>query len=200
MDKLEEWRAVHQPFELGYHKNTGIAWCSDEARFKEWWDGIADWIADTRDSENYPPGFMGLGRTLDIGCGPRPPFLGTVIDPLAQEYVRHAPGGWWMGVGPIITTPAETHLPALDDRFDTVVCWNCLDHTYDWRAILDNVVRYMKDDALFALATDFRPPHIGHPGYPQYEFHVEIHKRFKVLKSREHWRDRELCLVLAKHG
>jgi SAM-dependent methyltransferase len=170
---------------LDYHLKQGIEWCKDDARFNAWWGEIAEWIDPVT-----------LGHPLlDIGCGPRPPFAGTVIEPLAKEYSRLVPPAWWSAVTPC-PVPAETLVPLFDRYFRMVLCWNCLDHTYDWRAILDNVVRYLAPGGRFALATDFREPSIGHPGYPRVEFLTEIQERFEVVKTREHFKERDLCMVL----
>ena len=185
--RKQEWLTVHQPFELDYHKWRGVEWCSNEEQFQDFWREIENWID--------PPAYV-----LDIGCGPRPPFAPcTVIEPLAYKYQKIAPLAWWQMVT-VYGGPAEAHHPELDGQFPLVVCWNCLDHTYDWRAILDNVVRYLAPGGRFALATDFREPSIGHPGYPREEFLTEIQERFEVVKTREHFKERDLCMVLKARG
>ena len=75
-------------------------------------------------------------------------------------------------------------------------CWNVLDHTYDWRKILDNVVKYLKPDGQFILATDHKVPHLGHPSFKREEFFEEINKRFDIKKQVEDFSERQVCLIL----
>jgi SAM-dependent methyltransferase len=90
------------------------------------------------------------GKTLDIGCGPvsvlnfvrgdgvRP--LG--IDPLAAFYHREGlvearPG--WEPI-PMVSLPGEK-LPFPGGYFDTVLCFNVLDHVRDPLGVLGEIVR-----------------------------------------------------------
>jgi hypothetical protein len=135
------------------------------------------------------------GRVLDIGCGPRPPFAPcVVIEPLAEQYqlLDSAKAEWWKGVE-IHAQPAEHQIPYLSA--DTIICWNCLDHTIGWKDILSNMLAYGNAQARFAVATDFWPPFEGHPGYDRVEFEVEIDKRFEIIDRREPF-GRQLALLM----
>ncbi len=182
----QEWDKTHQPYELKYHQMTGIDWCKNDEQFEGFWSEIRRFI-------------KAKGNILDIGCGPRPPFKGTIIEPLAKKYMEFAPAIWWDGITPY-AQPAEEFAPELEGKFDTVICWNCIDHTFNYKSILDNVVRYMKDDAIFALATDLKAPniHVGHPSFPKEEFFAEVEKRFEIIERKDNFQEREVCFILKK--
>lgn len=189
MKTLDDWKNVHQPFELDYHATKGIAWCSDESRFHSYWAHILEFA-----------GISGDEIALDIGCGPRPPLQDhvrhlTVIEPLAEEYQALTPPEWWEGID-VHSTPAEKKLKL--GTFDLVLCWNCLDHTHDWKGILKNVHTYLKDDGVFILATDTKPPCIGHPSFPYEELLAEIGKYFRTEKEVHNFSERDHAFVLRK--
>lgn len=177
----DAWHNVHQPWELDWWKqNLANGHSQDDSGFASAWEPVKQFIQPR-------------GHVIDIGCGPRPPFKPcTVIDPLALEYRKLVPAEWWDGV---ITHahPAEYQVPALVG--DTIICWNCLDHTVGWRAILDNMLSYGLIGARFAVATDFFPPFIGHPGVKRAEFMDEIGKRFEIIEQREPF-GRQLALLM----
>lgn len=189
-----QWEKRHQPYELNYHLQTGIEWCKDQAKFEDFWWKIFDFAT-----------FTGriLGKTLDIGCGPRPPFKLwpdvdlTVVDPLAAKYFDASPASWWEGVE-IHAQPAERRISSLVGQFDTLLCWNCLDHTVEYDKILENIAAYAKKDALIALSTDFHPPGIGHPGYEREAFMEKLLSLFDVVKERANFQERDMAWVLKK--
>jgi len=184
MRTWQDWEQIHQPFELDYHATQGIAWCSDEKQFQDFWGTIFD--------------FIGVeGECLDVGCGPRPPFGSgsTAIDPLAFRYKNLVPQ-WWAGVT-AYNQPAEGLVEPLKGSFQTVMSWNCLDHTIGWRTILANLKAYGKKGAVYAIATDFKPPHTGHPGFERDDFFTELERvGFTVTKYVEDFQERDVALVL----
>jgi hypothetical protein len=185
----EAWQTVHQPFELRWWERALATGHSDDPGFTEQWREVRNWIDPHRKSAF---GFDWT-KVIDIGCGPRPPFRPCVaIEPLGREYRLMAPSEWWEGVM-LLARPAEDRVQGL--RGDTIICWNCLDHTIGWREILDNMLYYGNPGALFAIATDFHEPFVGHPGYPKDEFLAEIDKRFITVDRREPF-GRELALLL----
>ena len=178
----DAWDTIHQPFELEWWKESLSKGHSSDPSFAVHWKPIIDFIVPQ-------------GAVIDIGCGPRPPFVpSTVIEPLALEYQKFTSKEWWGSNIKVYAQPAEKLIPDL--RGDTVVCWNCIDHTIGWREVLDNMVIYGNPGAKFAIATDFFPPFTGHPGFSRDEFMVEIDKRFTIKDRREPF-GRELALLLA---
>ena len=176
----EAWHKIHQPFEIGWWKEQLAQGHSADPEHPARWDEVREWIEPR-------------GDILDIGSGPRPPFAPcTVIDPLADEYRKITPPEWWEGVKSY-ALPAENRV--LDLKADTIICWNCLDHTIGWRDILDNMLAYGRPGATFAVATDFWPPFDGHPGYPREDFEWEINQRFTTIKKREPF-GRHLALLM----
>lgn len=176
------WHNIHQKFEINWWRDAlGKGHCNDETHAEQW-DPVYAFIK--------PQGYV-----LDIGAGPRPPFPPcTVIDPLANEYQKLVPVEWWTDVQ-VYAQPAEQFIGGLHGCFETIICWNCLDHTIGWREILCNMREYGTEDASYAIATDFHPPFEGHPGYPREKFMTEVYKYFKVTVSREPF-GRQLALLM----
>lgn len=98
---------------------------------------------------------------LDVGCGP----TGVVnfvtadrrvgLDPLVSTYRQ------WNGIFgepvELIDSQAES-MPFEDDTFDTVFCINCIDHTQQPGAILDECARVLKPGGLFVFHVDLDSP------------------------------------------
>jgi hypothetical protein len=176
----DAWRTQHQVFELEWWKEALANGHTGEPTEPPFWSDVEAFIQPQ-------------GAIIDIGAGPRPPFRPcVVIDPLALEYYKITPWEWWKGVA-VHPTPAERRIDGL--KADTIICWNCLDHTIGWRIILDNMLAYGNPNARFAVATDFQAPFLGHPGFPRDEFEAEIDKRFVIRDKREPF-GRELALVM----
>jgi SAM-dependent methyltransferase len=170
------WHLLHQPFELAWQADN-LAEQTADPGFTEKWDAVKAWIEPR-------------GRILDVGCGPRPPFRPcTVIDPLAQAYSEITPAEWWEGVA--IHAHAAEH-PFIGGEYDTVVCWNCIDHVIGWRKILTNLANYCAPGGRVALATDLWEPFLGHPGFGETEGEDvvargnrligEVERRFRIEK------------------
>lgn len=187
MKTWEDWHATHQPYELDYHKNEGVKWCANGKRFREFWSKIFEFTGTPE------------GNILDIGCGVRPPMhnLGdlTVIEPLADKYQKFAPKQWWEKIK-VYSQPADYFIPELEGKFDFILCWNCLDHTIEWQNILANIAKYAHRDTTIAIATDFKEPSIGHPGFERDRFFAEIVEHFKILKQRNVFQERDVALIL----
>ena len=173
----ESWHTRHQPYELAWWKEALKNGHSvEDASFELHWEPVKDFINPK-------------GTVLDIGCGPRPPFASglygcVVIEPLAVEYREITPSEWWQGVM-FYAQPAEQQIEALIGCFDTVICWNCIDHAIGWREILDNMASYGHSyGTIYGLATDFHEPFLGHPGFERDEFMFEVEKRFEILEHR----------------
>lgn len=187
MKTWADWEHIHQPYELDHWRDRGgIEWCADE-QFHAWWGDVFSFM-----------GGVDLGaRNLDVGCGPRPPFGpgSTAIDPLIDEYKKLVPKAWWKDIDSH-SCPAEELITDLTGEFNTVMCWNCIDHTIGWQQILLNLKAYGAKDATYAIATDFNRPGPGHPGFDRLDFLAEIDKSFKIVKWLEDFHDRHLAMVL----
>lgn len=173
----DAWRDYHQPFELDWWRTALAGGHSASPGFEEHWRPVIAWIK--------PEPLI-----IDIGCGARPPFLPCIaIEPLAFDYweLRAVDGkpvtNWWTNVE-AFSRPAEERIEELAGVADTVICWNCLDHTIGWRDILDNMLFYGTPGARFAISTDFHAPFLGHPGFERDDFDHEIGKRFEIIESR----------------
>lgn len=176
----DAWKSIHQPFELDWWKEAIPRGHLKDEDFIPFVQEIKDFVEPT-------------GRVLDIGCGPRPFFPPcTVIEPLAEEYQKFSPPEWWQGVT-VFNQPAEEPIP--DQQFDTIICWNAIDHTIGWIEILNQIHNYCAPNARVAIATDFHPPFVGHPGFPRKVFMREIEKRFEIHKVKEPF-GRALALLM----
>lgn len=174
----DAWNKIHQPFELGWWKRA----------LRNGHDGLPGKHQEM--AEFIKP----HGVIIDIGSGPRPVFTPCiVIEPLAFEYQKIAPKEWWEGVA-IFNRPAEQRIEGL--RADTIICWNCINHSIGWREILDNMRSYANDGATLALATEFNQPFVGHPGFSREDFMKEIDQRFKVVDQREPFDRMHLALLM----
>jgi len=179
----DAWHLTHQPFELQWWKDhLANGHSLDDAEFLKVWSEVREFIKP-------------YGVVLDIGCGPRPPFAPCIaIEPLALEYRKLVPPEWWYGVE-VHAHPAEFLIDKL--HANTVICWNCIDHTIGWCAILDNMLAYGDKRTRYALATDFWEPFVGHPGFERQQFMAEVEKRFEIIDKREPF-GRELALIMIK--
>src|SRR5581483_9975543 len=86
-----------------------------------------------------------LGRVLDVGCGDgqtgrlllaaRPEQLvGVEINPEVAELAREA-------YDEVLVGPAEAVLGGLDYQFDTILCYDVLEHLVDPWAVLAELAR-----------------------------------------------------------
>ena len=140
---LEKWEKIHQPYEFNYWKEKGIFDYSNEEYFVEYWMNIWKWI-------NVIPG----REVLDIGSGPRPVMKeGYVIEPLGKRYIEIAKKSWWENII-LYAKPAEEFIQELQNKFNFILCWNSIDHSYDPLKVLENINRYLKEGGILVLATD----------------------------------------------
>lgn len=192
MDKIEEWKEHHQPFELNYHQTSGRNFHDNDEVFLPYWENVLEWA----ELKNFK-------RGLDIGCGPRSPLMKFktssevhCLDPLLDKYKEFTSEDWWKNVA-THAVPAETFQEDLVGLFDLVWSWNVLDHTYEWKLILSNCSKYLKTGGKFVLGVDIgKVPTIGHPGITESEFWVEIDKLFRIEKESRDFSERTVCLIL----
>jgi len=81
--------------------------------------------------------------------------------------------------------PYEEFILPLENRADFVLCWNVLDHGYDWRVGIENIIKYLKTDGMLLLATDFER-HKFHIGIDNpSELKEMIEDNFEILQTEE---------------
>jgi 2-polyprenyl-3-methyl-5-hydroxy-6-metoxy-1,4-benzoquinol methylase len=197
----EEWQKVHQPYELKFHKGNNFRW--NDTNFMKLWDILfGEFMEFSKDQ------FKEDEIILDIGCGSRPCLDWFEsgeryhLDPLLNSYVtipqvkRH-----WESKDPanLLSQPAEELKDDLVDKCDFIVCVNVLDHTYDWRAILSNMVKYGKSGSYVCFTTDLNSHGIGHPGIDNHdEFYKFIEDHYEIIKSIPNYYKREISYNLRK--
>lgn len=161
-----EWLEKHQPFELDYHQKDNYRW-HDEGF------GLA-WISNFRDFGELDPNYFTPEEILvDAGCGSRSAFeyfttgRKVYVDPLLDKYLQIPEvQTYWADVPHEALNGAalEQSIFALRDRCALVNCWNVLDHVFDWRKALANMLWYLRPGGIFLLCTDLASHGEGHPG------------------------------------
>lgn len=157
------WQTQHQPFELAFHRGYNFRW-DDQQWYAQWGNVFA------RFARLAPETFSVDDTLIDVGCGSRPALQWFTagrklyLDPLIDEY-RRIPqvADYWDGAE-TVCQPAEERHEALVDIASLVLCWNVLDHTYDWRAVLRNALAYARSEATIIIGTDLSA--ISRPGHP----------------------------------
>lgn len=205
-EQKDEWENTHQEWELLYHKQGNYR--LKEELWNQVWDNVFSGFM-----EFAPDKFKGNDVLFDLGCGSRPALSwftkGTKhhLDPLLSDFKEiPAMKNFWENEQHFHSQPAEVLVEELVGKCDYVHCWNVLDHTYDWRKIIENFCLYSKSGGIALLGTDMGPtPSIGHTGInaPD-ELLSSIKKEFDVLKILDKNEGvrfkycRDLCLKLRK--
>jgi len=184
----EEWKNIHQPWELKYHQNSNFRWPGSESIWNEQWDNVFSLFGKlTKDLFNKQ------SILIDIGCGSRPALKwfnsGYIynIDPLLSDYLKIPQlSPHWSNFDDkqLISDPAEKFQNQLKNKADFILCWNVLDHTFDHETILENCANYAKKGSLFLLGTDLgAKKHLGHPGIPNREKFIDrLDSDFETLE------------------
>tara|TARA_Y100000592_G_scaffold10722_1_gene15190 strand:+ start:5317 stop:6936 length:1620 start_codon:yes stop_codon:yes gene_type:complete len=209
-NEYNEWKFIHQPFELNYHKKPNYRWETFKYHWR--WDDCWDKLFGS---------FMGFNKNqfkdsdmiLDIGCGSRPALNWFTsgnkyyLDSLLDEYKKIPEMKRHWDTYPkenLLNMEAEVLLKHLVGKFSFIMCWNVLDHTYNWKTIIKNISMYLKDGGIALIGNDIHEPTIGHPGVESKEsFYGEIKKYFNIERdenqiSLDDMLYRDVCLKLYK--
>lgn len=199
-NKKEEWKEIHQPWELRYHQGNNFR--NVDASWKAQWDKIF-----IEFMEITPSHFTSEDILIDVGCGSRPCLdwfdEGEVhnLDPLLSDFLKiEAMKRHWENKTLLYSQPAESLVESLVGKCDYVHCWNVLDHTYDWKQILENITLYSKKGGIVLLGTDLHStPHVGHPGIDNKdEFFRFVNDHFLVTKRKNGFHHREVALKMER--
>jgi hypothetical protein len=195
-----EWETVHQPFELNYHQHPNMRW-NAKIWDEQWQKVFSEFM------ELTPSHFTNEDTLLDLGCGSRPAldwFNGGTshhLDPLLNDFLKiEKMKPYWQEKTFVYSQPAEVMINHLVGKCDYTHCWNVLDHSYDWRQIMENIVSYTKNGGLVLMGTDLHStPHEGHPGIDsKQDFFDFIDEHFEVVKREDYYHHREVALKLVK--
>ena len=202
-----EWEEAHQPYELEFHKRPNFRW--KEFKYHYRWDDCWNKLFE-RFMEFNKKQFKDSDMILDVGCGSRPCLVWFesgdkhYLDSLIDEYMEiDEMKKYWEPVNTsnLYNQPAEMLNDELRGKFSFILCWNVLDHTYDWKKIIDNISLYLKDDGVALIGNDFgvKGGSLGHPGiYPKSDFYEKIEEYFEIVKEFNDFIGREVCLSLRR--
>jgi 2-polyprenyl-3-methyl-5-hydroxy-6-metoxy-1,4-benzoquinol methylase len=167
MTNREEWKNEHQEFEFNYHAADNYRW-HDEQFVPEWRENFGNFIGVA------PDHFSDADILIDVGSGSRSALAsyftrGRIVnlDPLASRYLEipEVAQHWTPELrSNFLSQPAEGMVQAFRRKCSLVVCWNVLDHVYNWRAVLANVLSYAAPGGIVALCSDTKSHGVGHPG------------------------------------
>ncbi len=200
--RRERWKREHQPFELESHRADNFRW--HDASFWRQWDHVFGEFCGLA-ADSFGPD----DTLLDLGCGSRPALdwfedgpRKVHLDPLLTDY-RHIPqvARFWRTkcIDDQIAAPAEDAVPELDGRCQFVLCWNVLDHTFDWQEILENVRRYVAPGGIACVGTDLEthgPARTGPEGAR--ELTPFLARHFEVRARQVDRLGRDTAVVLQK--
>lgn len=147
---IEEWRQVHQEFELEFHRRNEFRQTDAFVYETELLFSSFGFYKD-----QY------VGKTiLDIGAGSRlrgKYFHGArliALEPLADKFMQEILWCDLKDAAEVISQPAEVLVPSLIDAADFIFSINVLDHCFDFRKIVENIYRYLKPAGTAFLSFD----------------------------------------------
>lgn len=205
-ENFKEWAEVNQPFELHYQKTYNYR---DFDIFERQWQDIFSKFNLHKDYFNNK-----VLLDIGCGSRPALRYFSTnnekhCMEPLLYEFlsIERTPDTkfyiktrWndkknlpntkvsdWFSEEPykFHFVPYETFVPQLQDKVDFILCWNVLDHGYDWELGINNMITYLKKGGLLLLGTDFEA-HEYHLGIDNPDYLKEIvNKNFKIISSKK---------------
>jgi len=205
-DRRKQWERVHQPYELAYHRQGNYRWPGRESLWDEQWEAVFATFGD------LTPTTFEIGACLaDIGCGSRPALQWFTqdydlycLDPLLDDFrVIPQMADFWNDPRIVAkeSRPAEELVESMAGKMDLVLCWNVLDHTFDWRKIVTNLHAYVSADGVVLLGTDTGERESkGHPGIVggRNALLEYVGKLFRTEKAEYNVAHRQVCLKLRK--
>ena len=127
---------------------------------------IKEFFEDSMDKLIEFTNEMKTKNNLEVGCGPCG-FLNVcycldnrnIIDPLINGYkqyqIRKYGESWFDETINLYSQPCEILVPGLVGKIDGFIfCRNCLDHTQDWKIVLNNISLYAAKDSYFYFWSD----------------------------------------------
>lgn len=150
----EKWRGIAQRGELAFHRTN--KWRQSED-FDRSTAALFEYFGF--DAHEYD------GKTIvDLGAGSklRTKFFKNaeliVIEPLADEFLRDIAWSDLKDASFLYSRPAEELIDEVVGQADLVMSINVLDHCFALEKIIENIVLYMRPDALAFLSFDSHAP------------------------------------------
>ncbi len=145
--------------------------------FSTWWRAVRQDKTLLRAMEDDRIAQLFLrGRILDIGGGSNFGYSNLIRIDGRMESINISPA-----VSPTIVADLNKPLPIVDGAYDNVICFNTLEHLYEDRLGLHELLRILKPGGRFILTVPFLFPRHGR--YGDYHRH-----------TAEYW-ERELCAM-----
>mgnify|MGYP003706022543 CR=1 FL=1 len=149
---FEDWKNKSQIGELDFHMSEdSISWRHSKD-FREHSQRLFE------NFELYASDWEGK-TVLDLGAGSmlRTKYFNKsnliAIEPLGEQFVKNI-SGTDLNNCTLYSVPAEQFIEELDSKIDLLVSINVLDHCYEFKTIINNIYKYLKDDGLGFLSFD----------------------------------------------
>jgi len=199
MDMKEKWEKECQPFEQDFQSNQNYRW--DKESFEAAWaKHFSEWC-------EFDQSAFGGQVILDVGCGSRCAidyFRDAVKyynDPLINTYIKipQVSAVWdQYHIRHSLCSPAEVYWNHMQTACSFINCWNVLDHCYNWRDVVRNIIDYARTGCYVAIATD-TVPHKGHIGIDDgCELYNRLAAEFDVVKEKPGYWGRQHAWLLKK--
>lgn len=138
--------------------------------------------------EQFPEFKEEIGKGLDLGCGLLSVFEWSdkdvvAIDPLLERYKKL---GWIDSPRVRYIEVADEYIPAEDQSFDWVFCYNVIDHTPNPKLMADEAWRVLKPGGKLYFEVNFDDFLTGAHYEKWNEFKVqEIMAPFKLVREKK---------------
>jgi len=146
----DHWKTIALNSELQYHKRN--KWRQTDQFYVDSLELFKKFDLTENSFKNK--------KILDAGCGSK---LRTkvfneakiyALDPLANEFIKDIEWSDLKESEKIYSIPLEIFEPTLENEMDAVLCINVLDHGFEYKKQIDNLIKYLKPSAKLYLSVD----------------------------------------------
>ena len=143
MKNISEWK------ESKFNLQDGVLYASREVGQGSWL--MAQLIADKY--TEFIPKYV-KGRILDLGCGSVPLFglyKSFMSENICVDWDKSIHQNQYLDISMDISKP----LPFPDDSFDTIICSDVLEHIFEPKNVIEEMIRVCKDNGFIILNVPF---------------------------------------------